>query len=803
MNIKKLLIANRGEIAVRIARAAAELGIETVSVYSEDDGTSLHTRRTEQAVPLKGRGAAAYLDMEQLVAVAKGAGCDAVHPGYGFLSENPAFARSCIREGIRFVGPDPDVLELFGDKAGARELAIEKGIPVLPGTNAAVSLDEAKAFFASLGKGAAVMIKAAAGGGGRGMRPVYRPEDLEKEYVRCASEARSAFGKGDLYLERLVHRARHIEVQIVGDGLGGVSHLWERECSLQRRHQKLVEVAPCPSLSKTLRRKILDAAVRLAKAANFRGLGTFEFLLDANKHGGKAFAFMEVNPRLQVEHTVTEEVTGLDLVKIQLRLVSGDSLEALGLSQKEIPEPVGYAIQLRINMESLETNGEVRPSSGMITVFEPPSGPGLRVDTFGYAGYSASPHYDSLLAKLIAYSPGADYGDVVRKAYRALCEFRLEGVPTNIGLLQNLLTMPETAANDIHTKFIEDNSSALAGMPDDRHRKLFFETDTGTPETASTASMVTSPPGTIPSVATMAGSVIGIEVAEGDVVQAGRTLVFLEAMKMEHLVCAHESGTVRLIAVKPGDTVAAGQALVFIEPMDVEDVDAESVQAADLDAVRPDLAEVRTRHEATLDASRPDAVEKRRRTGQRTARENVEDLCDPGSFIEYGALALAAQRRRLSVPDLIKVSPADGLIAGVGSVNGDRFDEEKARTMVLAYDFTVFAGTQGGMNHKKIDRMLHLARQWELPIVFFAEGGGGRPSDTDIPWVAGLDLASFHSFGSMSGLAPLVGIVSGRCFAGNAALLGCCDVIIAAEYSNIGMGGPAMIEGGGLGVCLP
>ncbi len=313
MDIRKLLIANRGEIAVRIARAAAELGIETVSVFAEDDAESLHTRKTDHSVPILGRGAKAYLDMDRIVAVAAEQGCDSVHPGYGFLSENPAFARRCVQEGIRFVGPDAEVLELFGDKARARDLAGGLGIPVLQGTRTAVDLEGAREFFDSLGEGAAVMIKAVSGGGGRGMRAVHSAGDLEREFERCVSEARSSFGRADVYVERLMHRARHIEVQIAGDGQGGVSHLWERECSLQRRHQKLLEIAPSPSLSQGLREKLLEAALRLARKVKFHGLGTFEFLVDATDPGREDdFAFMEVNPRLQVEHTVTEEVTGGD-----------------------------------------------------------------------------------------------------------------------------------------------------------------------------------------------------------------------------------------------------------------------------------------------------------------------------------------------------------------------------------------------------------------------------------------------------------------------------------------------------------
>jgi acetyl-CoA carboxylase carboxyltransferase component len=301
----------------------------------------------------------------------------------------------------------------------------------------------------------------------------------------------------------------------------------------------------------------------------------------------------------------------------------------------------------------------------------------------------------------------------------------------------------------------------------------------------------------------MQGTVVCVEVREGDRVAAGAELAIIEAMKMEHPVIAQIGGIVRRVAVAPGELLAEGQPVVFLEPAEAESAAASASSPVDLDAIRPDLAEVVARHAQGLDAARPDAVARRRKTGQRTARENVDDLVDPGSFIEYGALALAAQRRRRSPEELLRMSPADGLVAGIGSVNGARFGDEKSRCMVIAYDYTVFAGTQGMMNHKKKDRMLQLAEQWRLPLVLFAEGGGGRPGDTDSPGVAGLDVPTFATFARLSGLVPLVGIVSGRCFAGNAALLGCCDVIIATRNSNIGMGGPAMIEGGGLGVFAP
>src|SRR5580658_7337527 len=401
-----LLIANRGEIAIRIMRAAAEMGIRTVAVFPDDDSNSLHTRKADEARRLSGVGAAAYLDGEQIIALAKQAGCDAIHPGYGFLSENAAFARRCAAENITFVGPRAAILELFGDKVQARALAGRCGVPILRGTAGPTSLEQAREFFSSLGDGASMMIKAVAGGGGRGMRAISRIDEIDEAYKRCQSEARTSFGNSDVYVEQLMPRARHIEVQIIGDGTGAVSHLWERECSIQRRNQKIVEIAPSPTLPPAVRDRLTGAAVRVAKEVRYNSLGTFEFLVDATRGEGEpAFAFIEANPRLQVEHTVTEEVTGIDIVKAQLLLASGATLAELHLTQKEIPAPRGFAIQARINMESMGADGTAKPSGGTLTAFEVPSGPGVRVDTFGYAGYVTNPNFDSLLAKLIAYSP--------------------------------------------------------------------------------------------------------------------------------------------------------------------------------------------------------------------------------------------------------------------------------------------------------------------------------------------------------------------------------------------------------------
>lgn len=790
MPIASLLIANRGEIAIRIARAAAELGIRSVAVYAEDDAASLHTRQADQAVALRGRGAAAYLDMQSLIDAALAAGCDAVHPGYGFLSENAEFARRCEAAGLRFVGPDADVLDQLGDKARARALAAEHGVALATGTNSSTSQEEAERFFAQLPSGAGMMIKALAGGGGRGMRAVRKREEIAEAYARCQSEARAAFGNGALYVERLIERARHIEVQVIGDGSGQVSHLWERDCSLQRRNQKLLEIAPSPGLHPRLRGAIVAAAVRLAEAVRYRGLGTFEFLLDEDSGD---FLFMEANPRLQVEHTVTEAVTGIDLVQTQLRIAGGASLAELGLRQADIPAPNGFALQMRINLENLAADGTPQATSGVLHSYQPPSGPGLRVDGYGYPGYRTRAGYDSLLAKLIVHA--ADYPQALRRAYRALCEFHLDGVANNIPLLLNLLRQPELVDNRVHTRFIEQRLPELLVAQGEAHPHRWIAPATNEPARQA----VDVPPGCEALNAPSAGVLVSLLAAPGDAVAQGQVIAVVEAMKMEFEVKAGTSGIVHSLAVTPGDSLDAGTPLLFIEPAEVASHSAEQTRELDLEHIRADLAEVIERHALGLDERRAEAVAKRHAQGKRSARENLADLLDADSFIEYGALAIAAQRRRRSLEELQAISPADGLITGLGSVNAALFGEEQSRCAAIAYDYTVFAGTQGVMNHKKSDRMLQLAEQWRIPLVLFAEGGGGRPGDSDYLGVAGLDCATFVGMAELSGLVPLVGVVAGRCFAGNAALLGCCDVIIATRDSSIGMAGPAMIEGGGLG----
>ena len=771
MPFKRVLIANRGEIAVRIARAAAELGIAGVAVFAEDEPEAPHVAAADDSVALPGFGPRAYLDIAAVVAAAKNARCDALHPGYGFLSENPALARACATAGIAFVGPSPAHLEIFGDKTLARALAEAKAIPLLEGAGA-LDLAGAQRFFARHGP---MMLKASAGGGGRGMRPVRDADHVEAAFATCAREAQAAFGDGTLYAEQLMENARHIEVQIAGDGTQVVA-IGDRDCSLQRRRQKLVEIAPAPNLSDETRAALFDAATRLT--AGYRTLATVEFLVGPFDE----FAFIEVNARLQVEHTVTEEVTGIDLVRAQFELAGGASLAEVGLATT--PHAQGYAIQGRVNLETLSADGTPQPSSGVITTYAPPGGPGVRVDGAGAAGLVVTGAYDSLLAKVIGR--GRTASEAAGRAARALAEFRIEGVDTTIPLLRVLLAEPATTDGTATTDFIDHEAGRL------------FEA-VGAP--AHSAEPVFDADGAV--VAPLQALVGVIEVVEGDLVRPGQAVAVLEAMKMEHLVYAETGGRVVRIVVTTGEPVRPGQPLLYLEPAEVESGEVLAAEEVDPDAIRPDHAEVIARHRFTLDEARPEAVAKRRKTGHRTARENIDDLVDPGSFLEYGALAIAAQKRRRSVEDLIAATPADGLITGIGSVNGALFPPDKARVAALAYDFTVLAGTQGAMNHRKSDRLLAIVAEQRLPVVWFAEGGGGRPGDTDTTAVAGLDVPTFRSLAALSGVVPKIAIVAGRCFAGNAAIAGLSEIIIATRDSNLGMGGPAMIEGGGLGVFKP
>jgi acetyl/propionyl-CoA carboxylase alpha subunit/acetyl-CoA carboxylase carboxyltransferase component len=788
--IKRLLVANRGEIAVRIMATGSVLGIETVAVYPADDAACGHVSRADAVVELPGTGAAAYLDVDAVVGAAAGAGCDMLHPGYGFLSERPQLAARCAEAGVRFAGPAPGVLALFGDKAAARARARELGVPVLAGTEGEPSLEQARTLLREHG---AVMVKAVAGGGGRGLRPVTREADLDGAMRRCASEAEAAFGDGRVYVEQLLTRARHVEVQVIGDGTGAVAVLGDRDCSLQRRRQKLVEIAPAP-ISDALRARLSEAALALAGSARYAGLATAEFLVEDD-----TIAFLEVNPRLQVEHTVTEQVTGLDLVELALRVADGATLSTLGLRAPGLGAPAlaatsrGVAVQVRVNAETLHRDGTFRPGAGTLSRFQPPAGRGVRVDTAGYRGYTVNPRYDSLLAKVI--TDGGTLEEAARRAVRALAEFDIAGVSTNVALLQALLRVPglgtlEAGWVDAHAAQLA-TASAISLVPAAADRQ-----DTDPRDAGPVFPAVDVPPGCTAVRAPLAGTVVSVAVGPGNPVAPGDELLVIEAMKMEHEVRAQAAGLVHEVPVAVGATVQTGAVLVLLAESEGDVAEPTRADDVPVDHVRPDLAEVRERHRTGLDEARPEVTERRHATGRRTARENIADLVDPRSFVEYGALTIAAQRRRRSLDDLIARTPADGLVMGTATVDGRPI-------AVMSYDYSVLAGTQGFMNHRKTDRLLELAGRERLPVVMFAEGGGGRPGDTDTTAVASLDVPTFRLTAGLSGRVPLVAIVSGYCFAGNAALAGACDVIIATPDASLGMGGPAMIEGGGLGTVAP
>jgi len=440
--IKKLLIANRGEIALRIIRACKELNIPTVAVYSTADALSLHVRFADEAVcigPPDSKNS--YLKMSQIISAAEVTNADAIHPGYGFLAENADFAQMCEDNEILFIGPHPTAIRTMGDKAHARESIKKAGVPIIPGSESVVkNLEEIKRLAENFGY--PIILKASAGGGGRGMRVVHQIAELENAYNNAREEAQKAFGNPDMYVEKLIEDARHIEVQIMGDNYGNVIHLGERECSIQRRHQKLIEESPSPVVDDELREKIGKIAVRAARAVNYSSAGTIEFLMD-KKHN---FYFMEMNTRIQVEHPVTEMVTGIDLLKEQIRLASGEKIPKW-MKKFNLR---GHAIECRINAEDPSKN--FMPSPGKIQAFHAPGGPGTRMDTNVYAGYEIPSHYDSLLGKLITH--GKDRAEAIVRMIRALDETILEGVPTTIPLQKAILKSEAFRAGDFNIAFL-------------------------------------------------------------------------------------------------------------------------------------------------------------------------------------------------------------------------------------------------------------------------------------------------------------------------------------------------------------
>jgi acetyl-CoA/propionyl-CoA carboxylase biotin carboxyl carrier protein len=573
---ESVLIANRGEIAVRIARACRELGVRSIAVYSEADLDAPHVRACDEAHLIgPASPAASYLDIERVVEAARRSGAAAIHPGYGFLAENAAFARAVADAGLAFVGPSPEAIERMGDKLSARAVALAAGVPVVPGTLEPTDDPSVARAFADE-HGYPVAVKAMFGGGGRGMKVVRDAADLEEALRSAAREAGVAFGRSECYLERYLERPRHVEVQVIGDVDGTVVHLWDRDCSLQRRHQKLIEEAPAPAIAPDVRAALHEAAVRVSREMRYVNAGTCEFLLDED---GRRFYFLEMNTRLQVEHPVTELVTGIDLVHAQLRVAAGDGL---GFTQDEV-QVRGHAIEARINAE--DPGAGFVPAPGPVLRLEPPTGPGIRLDTGVRSGGSIPREYDSMIAKLVVWAP--DRGTACRRLGAALDEMVIEGVPTTVPFHRLAVAHPQFLAVGHATSSVERewDLSGLAPTPpspasdgtrrrteevtvevDGRRFEVRVTSDLSgpTPRRRARRDARSAAPTSGEVVAPMQGTVIGYRVTEGQRVAAGDPVVTLEAMKMENTLRAHVDGTVTSVTAAPGSVVDAGTVLAVI-----------------------------------------------------------------------------------------------------------------------------------------------------------------------------------------------------------------------------------------------
>jgi len=718
--LKRVLIANRGEIAIRIAKAASALGMESVAVYAGADAASLHTRLATRAVELPSAGAdpvRAYLAIDALVRVARETGCDCVHPGYGFLAENARFAEACAAAGLVFVGPRAETIALFGDKLRARGLAQSLAIPVVRGSAAALtSVAQAAKLAGEIGF--PVMLKAAAGGGGRGMRAVRSAGELAEAFERAHSEALAAFGDGALFVEKLALRPRHIEVQILGDGQGGLVHLHERDCSVQLRNQKVIEVAPAPNLDAALREKLLRDALALARAAEFANAGTVEFLVTPET--GEHF-FIECNPRIQVEHTVSELVTGVDLVEAQLQIACGASLAQLGLaSQAAIGAPRGFALQARV----------VAQGAGVMRAYKEPSGPHVRVDACGYAGYAPPPQFDPLFAKLIAGSGSAGtFAAAVDRALRALAEFHVDGIATNLASLRAILSHPTFRAGDARTSLLDEAPELLrAEAPASAAVALLAQEGAGARAAGAAASAPRARASTLPALdvaeghaaveCPVAGAVVEVRVRAGEAVAAGDALLVVTAMKMETLITAPCAGTVAsVLALSAGDALDPGQIVATIAPAAGAVVGKRS--EAGWQEVLDQVDALRTLANARLaPGSRDPGVVRQRARGKLTCRERIALVLDAGSFREVGSVAGFASYGDDGQP--IEFTPANQ-VGGYGKIAG-------RTAIVCADDFTSRGGHADGAIAAKSTHLDRLAMELRAPSLRLLDGSSGGGS---------------------------------------------------------------------------
>ncbi len=729
--LERVLISNRGEIAIRIVKAASALGMESVGVYPAADSLSLHTRLATSAVQI-GNGAlddpvAAYLDAEALVAAAQRSGCDCVHPGYGFLAENVDFALRCIDAGLAFVGPPPAALSLFGDKVRSRQLAASLDIPVVSGSDDPIpSAADAANLAAQLGY--PVMLKAAAGGGGRGMRRVRSAEAMAEAFARCRSEAEAAFGSGAVFLEKLIERPRHIEVQVLADNDGNVVHLHERDCSVQLRNQKVIETAPAPAMEGDLRDHILADAVKLVAAAGYANAGTVEFLVVPET--GEHF-FIECNARIQVEHTVTEQVTGIDLVEAQFRIAAGATLASLGLgNQDAVGAPRGAAVQARV----------VARGAGTLSAYKEPTGPGVRVDGCGYVGYAPPPQFDPLLAKVTASSSSsfgsgdASHVAAVDRLLRALDEFHIGGLATNLNQLKAILAHTAVRAGDARTTLLAEHPDLLSpatGAGGNGALTLLRQQATvmgvsvaggvGAPAAStSAAAELEVEPGQHAVACPMAGSILEVRVAEGDRVAAGEALLIVSAMKMESQVAAPLSGTVAALEpLAAGDTVEAGQVVAVIAPargaVKLQPEQRDDTWAPQLEDVAAMQA---LAHKRLAPGSEERGVVRQRSRGKLTCRERIDLLLDDGSFREIGSIAGFASYDEDGA--IVDFTPANH-VGGWGRIEG-------RAVVVCADDFTSRGGHADGAISEKSRHLDKLALEMRAPSVRLLDGSSGGGS---------------------------------------------------------------------------
>ena len=717
---KRVLIANRGEIAIRVAKAASALGMESLSVYAPADSLSLHTRFTTEARRIghdDGDPLSAYLDAEALVDTAVASGCDCVHPGYGFLSENPHLAQLCADAGLQFIGPSREVLALFGDKVRARELARAQGVPVIAGSDAPLATPKAAAELAQI-LGYPVMLKASAGGGGRGMRAVETEADVQAAFKSCQREAQVAFGDGRLFMERLLRRPRHIEVQVLADTGGNVVHLHERDCSVQRRNQKVIEVAPAAALAEATRNKLLADAVRLARAAHYVNAGTVEFLVVPETG---EYYFIECNPRIQVEHTVTEQVTGIDIVEAQFRIAAGASLHELGIGdQKAVGAPRGFAVQARV----------VARGGGAISAYKEPSGPGVRVDACGYAGYAPPPQFDPLLAKVIgASNSSASFESAVDRTLRALEEFHISGLPTNLAELRGILSHPEVRGGDARTSLLAE-APAIA-PPDSKPSNAISLLDrqaalrggmAATVGTGANKPGLAAADGQRAVECPITGIVVECRVAPGASVRLGDTLLVVSAMKMETVIAAPCAGVVAAAeTLAPGENVAAGQIVALVSPASTETGEDLGADTAD-GTWAPLLDDIRAMQGLALKRLAPGSTDpgvvRQRSRGKLTCRERIDLLLDDGTFREVGSIAGFASYD--DAGQIVDFTPANH-VGGWGKI-------DTRSLVVCADDFTSRGGHADGAIGAKSRHLDQLALEMHVPSVRLLDGSSGGGS---------------------------------------------------------------------------